>query len=320
MVYCYLVSALSYFFAEAAFCQRQPRDWRGARPAKALFKTKQGACMHTHTHGTERLFNSSRPSLGCCRALPASSAANHPPREVLELGNSLLGLEKWSPRPRPCGGEAARVVLLIWSQSSGMALSPLQRGPMPGVLRDTPGGFSRSQPRFSAPVGRRRSTARFPSRSSFPPGWRQAREHGHVWGRFQARGRVHGRAAPRAHRQLQQETLALGGTPQHPQLGCCCSQSFPSTFSQLPAACYQPRAPPARPRHTEGGRDTSASGVLAASPPPPPGSSPGERCPRYSLRASGSRARAVPRCSGIPCPPASELSAPKSCHVSGPGS
>lgn len=136
MVYCYLVSALSYFFAEAAFCQRRPRDWRGARPAEALFKTKQGACMHTHTHGTERLFNSSRPLPGCCRALPASSAANHPPREVLELGNSLLGLGKRSPHPRPQerGGEAARVTLLTWSQSLGTALSPLQRGPVPRVL------------------------------------------------------------------------------------------------------------------------------------------------------------------------------------------
>lgn len=155
---------------------------------------------------------------------------------------------------------------------------------------DAPGGFSRSQPRFSAPVGtrrrRRRSTVRFPSRSSFPPGWRQAREHGHVWGCFQARGR----GAPRAHRQLQQETPALGGTPQHPQLGYHHSGSLPATFWQLPAACHQPRAPPARPRHTEGGRDTSASGVLAASPPPPPGSSPGERCPRYScLQQQGTR-------------------------------
>lgn len=61
MVYCYLVSALSYFFTKVAFCQWQPQDWHKARPAKALLKTKQGACMCTraHTHSTKHLFNSS---------------------------------------------------------------------------------------------------------------------------------------------------------------------------------------------------------------------------------------------------------------------
>lgn len=42
--------------------QRRPRAWRGARPAEALLKTKRGACMHTHTHGTQPLLHSCRGS------------------------------------------------------------------------------------------------------------------------------------------------------------------------------------------------------------------------------------------------------------------
>lgn len=183
---------------------------------------------------------------------------------------------------------------------------------------DAPGGFSRSQPRFSAPVGtrrrRRRSTVRFPSRSSFPPGWRQAREHGHVWGCFQARGR----GAPRAHRQLQQETPALGGHHSTPSSVTTTREAFlPPSGSSLP-----PATSPVPPQHVPDTRKEDGTRVPAVSLLllllPRLGAALGSAVPVTA--ASSSRARAVPRCSGIPCPPASELSAPKLCHVSGPGS
>lgn len=46
---------LSYSFA-GVFASGGPRVWRGSRTAEALLKTKQGACMHTHTHGIQPCF------------------------------------------------------------------------------------------------------------------------------------------------------------------------------------------------------------------------------------------------------------------------
>lgn len=46
---------LSYSFAEV-FASGGPRVWRGSRTAEALLKTKQGACMHTYTHGIQPCF------------------------------------------------------------------------------------------------------------------------------------------------------------------------------------------------------------------------------------------------------------------------
>lgn len=123
---CYLVYALSFFFTEAAFCQWRPQDWHMARPAKALLKTKQGACMHTHTHSTKHLFNSSWSSQDA--TTHSQPAGNHLPQEMLSTAAESYPCPG-EKRSHPSAQERWQEVSMV--QSTGTVLPLLQRHQCP---------------------------------------------------------------------------------------------------------------------------------------------------------------------------------------------